>query len=382
MSRPPAASKTFDVVVIGGGLHGCSAALQLARRGRTVLVIEKDYPGRHASGVNAGGVRRLGRALPEIPLAEAAFRLWQRLPELVGDDGGFRSTGQVKLAENDTDMAILEKRAATVRALGFGHEVLVDRAEIRKWVPSAASNIMGGIVVAGDGFADPFRTTLAFFRAAQAAGVAFRIGDPALGVDRHGDLWRVRVGSDTVAAAFVINASGGWGADVASWVGDRIPVVPEAPMMMVTARVAPFLTPVVGLASRKLSLKQMENGTVVIGGGRRAAIDTETKAARLDVARQAEGARTVAEVFPHMRYVPITRMWCGVEGNTPDGLPVIGLSPSAPDFLHVCGFSGHGFQLSPIMGQLVAEWIIDGKPSLSLAAFAAERFTVERPSPA
>jgi sarcosine oxidase subunit beta len=66
MSRP-------DVIVIGGGLHGCSAALHLARRGARVTVIEKDHVGRHASGVNAGGVRRLGRHLAEVPLAVAAM---------------------------------------------------------------------------------------------------------------------------------------------------------------------------------------------------------------------------------------------------------------------------------------------------------------------
>lgn len=369
-----AAESAFDVVVIGGGLHGCSAALQLARRGRRVLVVEKDYPGRHASGVNAGGVRRLGRALPEVPLAEASLGMWRRLPELIGDDGGFRPVGQVKLAESAADMEILERRAASVRALGFEHEVVVDRAEIRRWVPSAADHVAGGLVVEGDGSADPFRTSVAFFRAARAAGVTFRIGETVLGVEWRGEMWRVRVGTDIVVAPFVINAAGAWGAEVAAWLGDRIPVIPEAPMMMVTTRVAPFLRPVVGLASRKLSFKQMANGTVVIGGGRRAAIDIRTKATRLDVARQSEGARTVAEVFPHMRDVPIARMWCGVEGNTPDALPVIGMSPSAPSFLHACGFSGHGFQLSPIVGRLIAEWIIDGRPSLSLAAFSVERF--------
>lgn len=181
-----------------------------------------------------------------------------------------------------------------------------------------------------------------------------------------------------MTAPIVLNTAGAWGSEVVSWVGDRIPVEPEAPMMMVTARVAPFLKPVVGLASRKLSFKQMPKGTVVIGGGRRAAIDPQSKATRLDIAKISEGAGTVGEVFPHMRGVPITRMWCGVEGNTPDILPVIGESPSAPTFFDACGFSGQGFQLSPIMGRLRAELIVDGQPSLSLAAFAVERFVDDR----
>ena len=90
-----------EVVVIGGGLHGCSVALNLRLRGVSVCVVEKDAPGRHASGVNAGGVRRLNRDLAEIPLSLASLELWQDLPNLVGDDCGFHATGQIRIAETD-----------------------------------------------------------------------------------------------------------------------------------------------------------------------------------------------------------------------------------------------------------------------------------------
>src|SRR3981081_2212818 len=94
-----------DIIVIGGGLHGCSAALHLARRGLKVLVLEKDYAGRHASGVNAGGGRRLGRHLAEIPLSGASMELWHRIGDLVDDDCGFDSHGQVKIAESEAELA-------------------------------------------------------------------------------------------------------------------------------------------------------------------------------------------------------------------------------------------------------------------------------------
>ena len=94
-----------DVIVIGGGLHGCSTALHLARRGIAALVIEKDHVGRHASGVNAGGVRRLGRHPAEIPLSVASMELWHTIRDLVDDDCGFRSHGQVKVAENEAQQS-------------------------------------------------------------------------------------------------------------------------------------------------------------------------------------------------------------------------------------------------------------------------------------
>src|SRR5258708_12010267 len=96
-----------DVIVIGGGLHGCSAALPLALRGARVTVLEKDYVGRHASGVNAGGVRRLGRHPAEVPLSVASLELWHRIAELVDDDCGFERHGQVKVPQSPSDLAAL-----------------------------------------------------------------------------------------------------------------------------------------------------------------------------------------------------------------------------------------------------------------------------------
>src|SRR3954471_16920743 len=118
--------RTADVIVIGGGLHGCSAALHLARAGLKCIVLEKDYVGRHASGVNAGGVRRLGRHLAEVPLSVASMELWHRIGDLVDDGCGFESHGQVKVAESEADLESLRRRVETLAALGFHHEELVD----------------------------------------------------------------------------------------------------------------------------------------------------------------------------------------------------------------------------------------------------------------
>ena len=120
-----------DVIIIGGGIHGCSTALHLALLGVKALVIEKDHVGRHASGVNAGGVRRLGRHPAEIPLSVASMELWHDIEALVDDDCGFEACHQVKVAESEADLATLRNRVEMVRALGFEHEELIGRAELR-----------------------------------------------------------------------------------------------------------------------------------------------------------------------------------------------------------------------------------------------------------
>ena len=114
--------QSADVIIIGGGLHGCSAALHLARAGVKVIVLEKDHVARHASGVNAGGVRRLGRHLAEVPLSVASLELWKHIEDLVDDPCGFESAGQIKVAENDAELDRLKARVAELQALGFHHE--------------------------------------------------------------------------------------------------------------------------------------------------------------------------------------------------------------------------------------------------------------------
>jgi sarcosine oxidase subunit beta len=144
--------------------------------------------------------------------------------------------------------------------------------------------------------------------------------------------------------------------------------------MMVTTRVANFLKPVVGLIGRKLSFKQMPNGTVVIGGGHVSKLDMACEETVIDFSELKTSAQTVKDIFPLMAHIPILRCWAGIEGTLPDEIPVIGPSQNAPGAYHAFGFSGHGFQLGPIVGQIMSELIIDGKSSLPIGAFRIERF--------
>lgn len=363
-----------DVVVIGGGLHGCSAALHLARAGRSVIVIEKDYVARHASGVNAGGVRRLGRHLAEVPLSVASMEMWHRIEELVDDCCGFESHGQVKVAESEADVEKLRERAAAVRAIGFHHEELIDDRELRELVPAISSHCAGGLVSRRDGAALPFRTTLAFKRKAERLGVGFFEGARVSGLAREAGVWRVATDRGSFEAPAVVNAGGAWGGNIAALIGEPVPVEAAAYMLMISAPVAPFVKPVVGAASRALSFKQFANGTVLIGGGYKGRAWPETNRTALDFGKLGENAGIAAEIFPCMRHAEIVRAWAGIEGRMPDDIPVLGPSSTSEGIWHSFGYSAHGFQLAPVCGSIVAELVTAASTRFGIEAFSIRRF--------
>lgn len=369
-----AAARSFDVIVIGGGIHGCSTALHCAKRGLSVLLLEKDYPGRHASGVNAGGVRQLARHVAEIPLSVYSMDLWHGIGDLVDDDCGFTSDGQVLVAESDAELAGFRERVAELQALGFTHEELIDAAELRRLVPAVAETCPGGIVSRRDGAAIPFKTVQAFRRKAEQLGARVIEGVRVGGLARDGSGWRVETDRGAFTAGKVVNAAGAWADRIAAAIGEPVPLEVIAPMLMITARVTHFIDPVVILRGRKLSFKQFANGTVLIGGGHLATPFRDQNVTILDWRRLAESARTVWELFPVMRDAAIVRAWAGIEARMPDDIPVFGPSATSEGVFHQFGFSAHGFQLGPGAGAVMAELVATDATNMPIEPFRITRF--------
>jgi sarcosine oxidase subunit beta len=365
---------TADVVIIGGGLHGCSAALHLARAGVHAIVVEKNYVGRHASGVNAGGVRTLSRHEAEIPLALAALELWHRIGDLVDDDCGFESFGQIRVAENEVDAASLQQREQRLKSLGYSHERWIDADELYARVPALARHCVGGLIAERDGAALPYRTTSAFRRKAEAMGQRFIEGTRVLGIRREGDAWAVDTSAGTLSGRVLVNCAGAWADAICTALGEPVPLEAIGPMMLVTGRMPRFLEPVVLGTGRPLSFKQTAEGTVLIGGGRLARVERNFETTELDFRELAASARTVHDLFPVMRGAVIHRGWAGIEARMPDEIPVIGPSSTAPNVFHAFGFSAHGFELGPIVGRITADLITEGKTALPIAPFSIRRF--------
>ncbi len=366
--------KTADVLVIGGGLMGSSTALQLAMRGCRCIVLDKDSPGRHASGVNAGGLRQLNRDPAEIPLTVEAAKMWRSIESLVDNDCDARFPGQIRVAENDADMEKLERRAASVRALGYRHEEMIGKEELYRLVPALSPHCAGALICREDGYARPYHALTAFRRKAESLGVRYHPSTSVNSIRKDGDNWQVRTSQGTFNAAVLVNCAGAWADKVASMLDESVPLKAKALMLMVTERLPHFIDPVMGAASRKLSFKQMQNGTLIIGGALEAILDFDQERTKIDWPRLAESAETVLAFFPQLKDVRIVRAWAGIESFLPDNLPIIDASQTYTKAYHAFGFSAHGFQLSPVIGRIMSQLILDGRSMLPVEAFRIGRF--------
>lgn len=364
-----------DVIVVGGGLVGLSSAWHLAKRGLSVCLLERDYCGRHSSGVNAGGVRTMGRHEAEIPLALASRdEIWRVGQEVVGQNLGFVSCGQLQVLETDQDVQNAQQRVQQLASLGYHHEVMISQEEVRALVPAMAPHVRGGIWVEGDGHAWPYGAVMAFYQAAQAAGVHIHENHCVTQVRQRGSNWVVSARGQTFTAPALVNAAGAWAGQLAQQLGDPVPVTADGLMLMVTQRTASFLSPVLGGSSRPLSLKQFANGTVVIGGGLRCQPNLTDRVADVDLLSLAPSAHTVRSLFPHLAQLPVAHAWGGVEAFLPDGIPVLGPSRNDAHVIHAFGFSAHGFELGPIAGRIVSELLCDGTSRLPVSPFSVGRF--------
>lgn len=370
---------TADVVVVGGGVVGVSAAYHLAAAGAgAVLLLEReDALGTGSTGACAGGFRHQFSSRVNVLLSLAS------VPMIVGfeREHGFPldvwRDGYLFLARDPGSWEGFVAAAAMQRELGVDARLLSPEEAVEISPGISLEGVLGAAYCPDDGIADPAGLTQGYAAAARRAGAELALGTDALEIlTGAGRVTGVRTRAGDVSTATVVNAAGPWAGAFAATAGVELPLEPVPRHVVTTGAFPgrPERRTLVIDAATTFYFHREGDGVLMGMGGRdeRAsfALDVDTRFL------EEELLPTAVHVFPPLERAGVARTWCGLYEMTPDRHPIIGASPVAGLYL-ANGFSGHGFQHAPVVGKLLAELIVEGAArTVDISGLALDRFEV------
>jgi len=347
-----------DVVVIGAGVTGLSAAWWLARSGASVLVLDKGIVGWEASGRNGGGASHY-----HSPLFHEEQRLWPQMDELLGYSTEYRRE-RIIVALTEAQLAHYRYMASMHRQLGYRVDDL-DARDVREAVPLAGDNALGGIHVHFGGHANPQRTVQAYAWALQDLGGRILQHTPATQIRVEGGrAVEVLTPRGGFACGHLVIAAGPQSGGLLAPLGIDLPLAPARAEMIITEP-APLMS-IGGVDGNGLYGRQTLRGNLAYGGGPHEWIEVDETGpkARPSTPLLRNLSRRVAELLPKAAGLRVIRSWAGVVENTPDGRPVIERLAS-PSNVTIATMSGVGFGLSPASGRAIRDLVIDGACSFA-----------------
>jgi glycine/D-amino acid oxidase-like deaminating enzyme len=432
----PVASDTdipphVDVVVIGGGIIGTSAALFLARKNVSVVLCEKGEIAGEQSSRNWGWCRKQGRDSRELPLIIEALRLWEGMNETVEGETGFRKTGILYVCESEAEMASREAWLDIARPYQLDSRLLGSE-EVSELVPGATRRFRGALYTASDGRAEPQKAAPAIAKAARRLGATMLTGCAVRGVETSaGRISGVVTEKGRISCTAVVLAGGAWSRLFCSGLDLRLPqlkirssVLRTAPLEngpegaawfegfayrkrldggytiastgTTTADIVPDsftffadFMPIMKMEWASLRLKFGHRFFEEWQQARRTTLDQPSRYEKTRVldpepeVKKTEAALAkLKSVLPAFAQAKVAQHWAGMIDVTPDAVPVISPVDQVPGFFIATGFSCHGFGIGPAAGRLVADLVTGDRPIVDPAAFRFSRFTDgSRPRP-
>ena len=368
--------RTAAAVVIGGGVVGCSIAYQLARRGlRDVVVLERDQVGAGTTSKAAGGIRGQFPTEVEIRFSQESQRVFETFKDEFGVDPGYQRIGYLFLIADEADLRGFEERIALQQRCGVDVRVITPK-EARELVPALQiSDLIAAVWGPGDGLAGPAEITQGFARRARELGARIVEGVEVTAIDtRGGRLRAVETAGGRIDTPLAINAAGPFAARVGRLAGLDLPVHPRLRHIFFTEPFPRIPGPVPLTHDRASGFyfrKEMEQLLLSPGDVRDTGDDLS---ASMDWGVVDEVVEKAVHRVPLLAEARIAGGWAGLRPLTPDDHAIIGPAPGVDGFFLAVGFGGHGFQHSPATGRLVAEWTLDGRPSMDLSLFDPGRF--------
>ena len=377
-----------DIVIIGGGITGTAAALSLAEEGVRATLLERRGIAAMASGWTLGGVRQSGRDPAELPLARAAVALWPELSRRLGADVEYRRRGNLRLARDEAEAGVIRDMVAEQRSLGLELDFLADNAAVRDVAPALSEHVLSASFCPSDGHANPVKATRGFAEAAKARGAEIREGVAVRAIRLEGGrVAGVETSGGFVPAGVVVVAAGVNTPALLAPLGLDLPLRVTVVHVLQSERLPPLLDQVFGVANADCAGRQEADGRLRVTTGSRAFPgDAESWSEEALAPSEAEIAKLrklVGHVLPKLEEAPLARAWGGLIDQTPDALPVLDAPAEVPGLVIAAGFSGHGFCLSPVSGELITDLALGRAPRHGLDAFRLARFAnLDRLAPA
>ncbi len=368
----------FDVVIIGAGISGAAAALEIATSGLRVALIDRYAPAAMASGWTLAGVRQSGRHPAELPLAIQAVKLWESLAERLDSPTHYRQRGNLRCARDAGEAALIEQLIAEQGAAGL-EMIRLEGRDIRAAAPALSEAVVLASLCPTDGQADPKASVAAFVRAAERAGAVLRFGERVTAIEAPGGrVQAVLTEKGRIPTAAVVLAAGIYGNELLAPLGLRVPMEVMMVTMVNSAPLDPILEQVVGTGYANGSGRQEYNGKFRAGGGHEPwhgqVLEGATPSIQPTMQSLHHALSVFGELVPAFRDCRIESFWAGLIDQTPDALPVLDTPGPVEGLAVAMGFSGHGFCLGPLTGKIMCDFVHKRPPSVPLDAFTLARF--------
>lgn len=367
----------YDVVIIGGGVHGLATAYELAKRGvRKVAVLEKNYIGSGGSGRNTTIIRANYRTPEGVAFYRESLRLYQQLSQELDYNLLFSPQGHLTLAHTDRAVNIIVERAAVNTLLGVDSRVIgpeeigelcphLDLSSRPPYPIQAALYHPPGAVIRHDA------VVWGYARAAERMGVEIHPYTEVTGILQEGGrVAGVQTNKGRISAPAVVSCVAGWSTEVARMAGIELPITTHVLQAFVTEPLKPFLHVILVSATLHIYVSQTDRGEVLIG----AEIEpysTYSQASTLGFLESS--AQHTLDLLPALRQVKVLRSWAGLCDVTPDYSPIMGKT-GLDGFFIDGGWGTYGFKAAPISGVCMAELVATGEVPALIAPFALSRF--------
>jgi len=366
--------KSADIVIIGGGVNGVACAYYLAKRGmKNIVLFEKRYLGSGATGRCGGGIRQQWGMDENIVLARDSVKLMEKLTGELNFNIFFRQGGYLMLISDEGEYDLISRTIPRQNELGVPSEMLAPK-DIASLVPGLdLSSVIAGAYCPTDGTAYPYAVLWGYAEAAKRRGVEIHLHTTVREVVRNdGGTYEVRTSRGTVHTPRILNVAGAATKRIAAMLGVSIPTEPHRHEIAVTEPIKPLFDPMVISLRRGFYFSQTMRGEIVGGiGDPHETPSTAVTSSDRFLFRYTAALRTA---FPSLARLRIIRQWAGLYDVSPDARPIIGAVDGLEGYYHACGFSGHGFMLSPIVATSLSELITTGAASIPIEGLNLKRF--------